>query len=248
MEINGRHEAVNAILRLGGGALLLFASVVARAEKSAGQEHFERACVCAKDGNHRCAVDELKLAYESDPRPALLYNLGVESEKLGDSPASVDALRAAVGYFRSYLVAAPDDSERAAIEARIADLVKRIPPDPPPPEPRPKFLPTVDGGGRQRAGRGLIIGGAALAVAGGICLGLFGGNVHEAAVDTTLADHDQHAAASQRYLIAGSVVGGMGVLAGLAGVIVLALPHRKSEVAPVAISPTGNGLVFSGRF
>ncbi len=91
---------------------------------------------------HRCIVEynasdfanalaDAKAAYELDPRPALLYNLGQCYRALGD-------LRQALFSYRRYLREEPDASNRAMVKGLIAGLegmVKQEPASPNSPSP-----------------------------------------------------------------------------------------------------------------
>ncbi len=70
-------------------------------------------------GKYRDAVDLFRRAYELDPRPELVYNIGQAYERLGDIPK---ALRS----FRDYLRLTPDAKDRPAVEIGVQRLERQL--------------------------------------------------------------------------------------------------------------------------
>jgi tetratricopeptide (TPR) repeat protein len=99
-------------------ALLLCGSGLARAAESAPEKaraQFQRAQSLYQSGDFRGAIGALETAYLDDPQPIFLFNIGRCYRELGEN---ADAARS----FRSYLDKAPDDPNRAEIEASILEL------------------------------------------------------------------------------------------------------------------------------
>lgn len=96
---------------------------IAKAHFQAGQLYF-------KKGEYGTAIKEWEKGYALSKRPNFLYNIAMACEKLGQ-------LVRAMKYYEDYLSAFPDAQDRKGIEAKIAELAKKLPPPPPPPPPKP---------------------------------------------------------------------------------------------------------------
>src|SRR5687768_1920345 len=91
---------------------------IARAHREAGSGYFET-------GDYEAAVREFERSYALSPEPQLLYDLYAAHERLGDW---AEATRCLQGYLRS----AEEVPNRPALEARLANLKKRLEPRPAP--------------------------------------------------------------------------------------------------------------------
>ncbi len=76
------------------------------------QTHYEA-------GRFQQAIDLLRQAYELEQSPTISYNLARAYEGLGDTEGALTA-------YRRYLEAAPEASDRGAIEQRIAALERQL--------------------------------------------------------------------------------------------------------------------------
>lgn len=95
---------------------LLVGGATARADDAAtAKALFQAGAQAYGAGNFQDAVRLFRRAYELDPHPELVYNVGQAYEKLGDVP---NALRS----FREYLRLAPDAKDRPAVEIGIQRL------------------------------------------------------------------------------------------------------------------------------
>jgi tetratricopeptide (TPR) repeat protein len=84
-----------------------------------GVRLFREAAEHYRAGRFRVAVELLRESYELHPEPLVLFNLGRSLEGLGELEAAVDA-------YRRFLEAAPDATDRGAVEARIATLQRLV--------------------------------------------------------------------------------------------------------------------------
>jgi tetratricopeptide (TPR) repeat protein len=96
---------------------LLAVSTVASAEPAAGELH-EQAARAYREARYPEAIELLSRAQRLDPRPELSHDLGRAHEAAGD-------LVRAIASFRDYLRLEPAASDRAVIEARIANLERK---------------------------------------------------------------------------------------------------------------------------
>jgi tetratricopeptide (TPR) repeat protein len=82
--------------------------------------HFQSGQAYFETGEYESALNEFTRAYELSGRPALLYNIVLVHERLGN-------LEPAIEYLRRYLAEAPEAEEhRPTLEARIASLERRL--------------------------------------------------------------------------------------------------------------------------
>jgi tetratricopeptide (TPR) repeat protein len=90
------------------------------------------------------AIAEYEKAYDIDPDPLLLYNLGQAHRRKGDGER-------AIFFYRRYLQMAPDATDREAVQKKIAELERerqtaapRLPPPSPPlPSSAPLIIPSL---------------------------------------------------------------------------------------------------------
>jgi tetratricopeptide (TPR) repeat protein len=92
---------------------------LARERFAAGQQHFEL-------GEFREALAEFKEAYRLRQDPALLFNIGQCQFKLHEDEAALHS-------YRTYLRRMKDPPNRAFVEARIAEVERRMSAGAPPP-------------------------------------------------------------------------------------------------------------------
>jgi hypothetical protein len=234
-------------------AVISFAGVARAQHDTRAVELFKQSAERYREGKFRQAADLLREAYEREPVPILLFNLGRACEGMGDAPCAIDA-------YTRFLETAKAPSDRGAIESRIATLKRQveekqrleeraahaepIAPAPSPPR-KPSLVPWVVAGvGAVGLGIGIGIGASAL-------------HEHQVAV----ADPEQktkfqeQASARSMASVANAVlvVGGL-VTAGGAiwGVVDLARASGKPASSgrtvdlTIALSPTRAALV--GRF
>ena len=98
----------------------LFAPMVAHADDvSAARAHYERGTTLYDLQRYDEAAREYEAAYEAKHDPALLFNIGQAYRLAGD-------FKRAIGSYRSFLRRVPDASNRAEIEARIAEMLKQL--------------------------------------------------------------------------------------------------------------------------
>jgi len=83
------------------------------------RRHFESGVAYLQESDYENALQAFEKAYELSKRPAILLNIATVNERKADLKAAVSALE-------TYLQVAPADVERGPIEARLANLKKRI--------------------------------------------------------------------------------------------------------------------------
>lgn len=76
---------------------------------------FEAAEVRYQEGRYREAIDLLEDAWSIHPEPAMLYNMGLSHEELGEHDRALEV-------YRRYLALDPESPVRASVEERIARL------------------------------------------------------------------------------------------------------------------------------
>jgi len=100
-------------------AAVLFASLDARGQdnETLAQEHFEKGAALVKIGELEKAAVELKLSYELDPVPLVLYNIAVCYDELGSFAESAR-------YYKMYLLktAGKPDKKQDAVKKRLEEL------------------------------------------------------------------------------------------------------------------------------
>lgn len=94
---------------------LLAAPAVAHADPAEGARLLQQAEQAIREGDSTRAVLFLQQAYEVDPDPRYIANLGVVYERSGQYAAAADA-------FERYLAGDPEPSKRAAAESALARL------------------------------------------------------------------------------------------------------------------------------
>lgn len=123
------------------------------------------AAALARRGGYDEAAALYEQAYEMDPAPVLLFNLGYVHEKRGDSQAALDT-------YRRYLAAETDPSHRADAEKRVVIVAARLAAVPVKEAPQPDDPAQVPARPPKRKNRAVmwaLIGtGAAAVIAGGV--------------------------------------------------------------------------------
>lgn len=107
-----------------GVALSVFASATAVAQPPNDDErarmHFQSGQAYFETGEYESALREFTRAHELSGRPALLYNIVLVHERLGN-------LELAIQFLRRYLSEAPEaEQHRPTLEARVASLERRL--------------------------------------------------------------------------------------------------------------------------
>jgi tetratricopeptide (TPR) repeat protein len=88
-------------------------------DKSAAKAHYEAATRLYDVHEYEAALKEYKEGYLAKPDPAFLFNIGQCYRRLGKTEQALE-------FFREYLrKAAPDDPNRAQVEARIREAPQR---------------------------------------------------------------------------------------------------------------------------
>jgi hypothetical protein len=90
----------------------------AAADATRAAEHFAAAQEAERRNDWRAAIASYELAYQVSPHPNVLYNIGVNYQRLGEG-------RQAAAYLRRYLEAAPRASDRAQVLEQIDRLRRR---------------------------------------------------------------------------------------------------------------------------
>jgi tetratricopeptide (TPR) repeat protein len=220
----------------------------ARTHFEAAQSHFET-------GSYEDAIREFEAAYRLSGRVALLYNVYLCHERLGN-------LEAAIDYLARYLEADPETSNAAALRSRLEKLRARAAvaheqrePETPEPlvaRPEPTPLPVDEGpqpGNRYKPAviASLTIGGLGLASFGAFAL-LTGREDARLAATCGDACSDEEVATLRRDGLLADMSLGIGAAGLLVGGVLWWLGRPPAlTVAPVAAR--GNlGLLAEGRF
>ena len=106
---------------------VLVATLLSSAAPAFGQDsrddlarrHFESGVAYLQESDYENALKAFDKAYELSKRPEILLNIATVNERKADLPAAVASLE-------QYLKVAPESTERGTVEARIANLKKRI--------------------------------------------------------------------------------------------------------------------------
>lgn len=212
-------------------AVLLVASVAAAqtpAPPPTVDDHLARVRELYDRGDFTHARDELRAAYQLEPRPELLFALGQVELNLGN-------FQVAIRYYEQFIATGPAADQIALAQQAIGAARARLatPPAPPPPPPRHRHWDALDS---VLAGAG---GAAVLAGAGLVAYGDHLGNDHigplsryERRVDR--ANRDQ-------WIGAGCIAGG--ALALGAAVLRWRLHLVDGELAPLA-APGATGVAW----
>jgi tetratricopeptide (TPR) repeat protein len=136
-------------------------------------------------GFYKSAIEKFEAAHRKSKDPLILYNIGQSYKKLYDEEPKVEFLKKARQALRDYVTAIEKDPGLGAdpeevkpvlekIDAELARLEPAKEPEGPAEDPAPEAPAAVDPGKKLRlAGFGLMGGGGALLVVGGIVGGVF---------------------------------------------------------------------------
>ena len=119
-------------------AVLVSLGVVAAQSPDAlkkAQTAFDQAQLDYLQGKYDEAAAGFQAAYDARPFPQFLYNIGAAHHMMGKATSEATAYAAAVEYYRKYLAADPQASDRAKVEKAIGVLeaeITRIKNAPPP--------------------------------------------------------------------------------------------------------------------
>jgi hypothetical protein len=255
---------------LAGGWLLLGA-LGARAQPAADEDiaraHLQAGSGYFETGDYEAAVREFERSYALRPDPQLLFNLYAAHERLGDWPEATRCLQ-------EYLRTADDVPNRPALEARLANLKKRLAPTPATPaqpaaepvgaaeqplEPAPQPTEAHEPGRSERFVAALAS--LAVAGAGAVTFGVAGGLALKE--DRSVAERcgrDAGRTCSDGALSAlqtRSLVADVGLSVLVVGSLVsitLFWLDRRAEASRAALQPTaavdahGGSLLLGGRF
>ena len=94
------------------------------------KSHFDAGKNAYNAGDYPTAIREFKAAEALRPSPILDYNIGLANEKLNKK-------RVAVKYYKRYLEGMPNATNRATVEASVAQLEREIAASPPPGQQQP---------------------------------------------------------------------------------------------------------------
>ena len=203
------------------------------------------------DGRFESALDYFQRAYELSGRGAMLYNIASAADRLRRDR---DALEA----FERYLREVPEAGNRAQVEARIAVLREAIARAESAeasahvaPEPTTETVPPEEPASSSPAVGAwvLLAAGAAIAVGGGVSLGLAAADVasvEHAPPDTEWSTVADAFGRSEAESIAGAILLGVGGAAMVAGIVWAVLPSSESASVTVSVSP--GGLIARGSF
>lgn len=248
--------------------MLLLARVAAADADPATERaraHVKAAIAYYDDGKYEDAAREMSVAYGIRPLADLQYNLAQCYERLGRYDEAAQA-------YEKYLAGRPDASDRKQVQARMAGLRERAKAQaegqaaPPAPVEKVvlktvvvyKEIPPPPG----RVARGAAYGLWALA-AGGLASGIaFAVLAKDASDEVTRSANPERPgpfpevtqANGETYAVVSGVSFGIGAAA-LAGGLALYLvgnkidrEHKKQYTLAPALSPSGGGLLATGRF
>lgn len=265
-----------------GWCALVFATVVALStgvgsaqepeeslEEEQARAHFQAGSLAFSRGRFEDALVEFEKAHALSQRPKLLYNIAVAADRLRRDERALEA-------FQLYLQQVPDAAERAEVEARIVvlrDAVQRAsaeratrettaaPPrvDSSAPDGNEATAPQVDvtptrASHSNTAPLALMIGGGAIAVTGGVLLGLAladKGAVESPDDGVRLEDIEGAHDRVPLFSGLGATLLGVGVVATGIGVIwlVTSAPEAAPTTEPALAASIGLGsMSIRGRF
>jgi hypothetical protein len=242
--------------------LFLFAlPSAARADDTdAAKRHFDRAGTLYDLQRYLEAAHEYELAYEAMPDPAFLFDIA-QCYRFGNEPAK------ALGAYKAFRRHAPETAARQGVDARIAELEKRLaaPPAPTPapvekapppmapapptvPAPAPVAAPTTpppfvapSGEGRTKTIAGAVVGATGVALlATGIALTVVGHGAYDTLQNPPAGyvfDPATQDAMKTDYPVGLALVG-VGAAAAIAGAAVLAVGVKERRSPRVALVPS----------
>ena len=210
---------------------------------SRGQSHYDV-------GEFNEAREAFQLSFDAFPHFRTIFNLALCEEKLGNVAAAVEL-------YHRYLNWSGDVPARDDVEKKLEKLQALLPPEPEP-EPEPSPTSEVEKGPDLIVPGWITLGsGAAVTILGGVMLGLAASkkgeieDVQDVAYDPD--KHDQMIADGERYEDIGWLVGGIGVAAMGAGLVMLLVSdwdeEEQDETGPtVDVGILDNGAVVGASW
>jgi tetratricopeptide (TPR) repeat protein len=127
--------AVTLVTGLLGAESAVHAQAASRKAATAARAHYEKGMKAYDLGRFDEAVSEFASAYEVQDDPAYLFNSAQAHRRGGND-------RKALELYRTYLRKSPDATDRAGVEAIMAELERKLAPAPvPAPAPAPTVAP-----------------------------------------------------------------------------------------------------------
>jgi tetratricopeptide (TPR) repeat protein len=124
-------RAARVLVALAPVLLAPSVSVAAPSGSKEAKQHFRRGATEYNLGHFEEAISEFEKAYQLEPSPILLFNIGQAHRKLGNGPR-------AVFFFKRYLQEDPETKDRPKVEQWIRELEEAVKlPPAPAPEPSP---------------------------------------------------------------------------------------------------------------
>ena len=224
-------------------------------KKSEGEEYSAQAIEKFKAKDYDGAVELFQKAYEIDPQPNYLFNIGRVYEEAGN-------LEKAVEYYATFVKQAGVDIDSRGIALDRLKVLRAIieetkgpaevepkdeePKDEEPGETRPITPPPqpVDTAGEQRRKNMRISGfvllgvGAGALIGGGVVGGLASGDNSSAAEAETIDDRRDLLASSKTKALTADILFGVGGALVLTGVILVAAGFAKPKTQRVALTPS----------
>ncbi|NVB42705.1 tetratricopeptide repeat protein [Pseudenhygromyxa sp. WMMC2535] len=232
------------------------AGEVAADDKSQAESLSDEAIVAFNDKNYEEAAELFKQAYDLDPEPNYLFNIGRVYEEAGE-------LESAVEYYASFVKQPGVDLDSRQVALDRLKVLRQIieetkDPEPeaspePEPEPEPEVAPVTeppaDEGAEEAerkrkvmrgAGFGLVGVGAAALIGGAVAGGLAQGDNRSAADAENIEDRRDLLASSRSKAVAADVLYGVGGALLVAGVVLVVVGYKKPKKSSsrVAFSPS----------
>jgi|GEM_PF-2477770 len=230
--------------------------------------HVEAATSAWQIGDYETAATHLKSAYAIEQRPELLYAWATVERHAGHH-------KVAAGLYEAYVEQEPNSPSAGEARAHIVELRalagEPIPPPeivkpseddgttdestpPPPPDTDDDAAPSPLKG--EKLAPALIGAGAAVAIAGGVLMGVAQARVTDSANAPTEDAYFSELDAGRSLYYGGAATLGVGGLIVLGGVIRYAVVARRAKSsrtepstdASAMVMPRGFGLTLSGRF
>ena len=196
-------------------------------EPSTAERHHDAGTALFAAQRYAEAAESFRLSYELSGQPAILRNLSLCFEKLGQTERAIE-------YEERYGIVVTEEIEKSQSVARVARLKAALATPPatavqaaPVADATPKAQPTWLA--RKRLGVGLSVGGGLLLAGGAIALGLGANTAHTLqAGNITLADYNTQADQARAAYAAGGVLSALGGGALVGGVVLLVQSARSS--------------------
>ena len=224
--------------------------------------HADAGVDAASRGDFDTAIRHLKAAYAIEPTPSLLY-AWAQSERLNGN------YRAAISLYEAFLEQNPDgeianQARTNLLDARAKALEERPEPEPegptepkpdtdepPPPPPEPDTPSESPLKGEWLAPTLLGVGGA-IAITGGVLMGVANGRVQDSANAPTEEGYLNDLEGGRNLYYGGAATLGAGGLVIVGGIIryvvVVKRGRTRAPQASAMVTPRGFGLSLAGRF